>query len=142
MERHRLLATAYAVALTGVTVLGWVPALADADGRLFGIFRLTWYNDALHLSSAAWALGAAVSSVSASVLFLRVFGALYLLDGLMGLAIGSGYLDLGVLICGVQVLPVGFKLLANLPHVVLGALALGAGLARQSRLATRREARS
>lgn len=128
MDRRRLAAAAFAAALTGVTVLGWVPALADADGRLFGIFRLTWYNDALHLASAAWAAGAAFS-VPASLLFLRVFGALYLLDGLMGLAIGSGYLDLGVLIRGVQALPIGFKLLANLPHVSLGAIALAAGFA-------------
>ena len=47
MERRRVLTAAYAVVLTGVTILGWVPALADADGRLFGTFRLIWYNDAL-----------------------------------------------------------------------------------------------
>lgn len=129
MDRRRVMSAAYAVILAGVTVMGWFPALADADGRLLGIFRLTWYNDTLHLASAAWAAGAALSSASASILFLRVFGALYLLDGLMGLAIGSGYLDLGVLVRGVQVLPLGFKLLANLPHVSLGAMALFAGLA-------------
>jgi hypothetical protein len=128
MQRHRVLAGAYAATLIGVTVLGWIPAFADANGRLFGIFRLTWYNDALHLASAAWALGAAVISSSAAVFFLRVFGALYLTDGLMGLAIGSGYLDLGVLFYGVRNLPFGFKLLANLPHIGLGALALAAGL--------------
>jgi hypothetical protein len=117
-------ALSYVVLLGGVTVLGWVPGLADADGRLFGIFRLTWYNDALHLSSAAWALCAAWSGVAAATVFLRTFGALYLLDGLMGLAIGSGYLDAGLLLHGVQDLPLRFKLLANAPHITLGALAL------------------
>ncbi len=127
MQRHRTLAGLYAVILIGVTVLGWIPAFADESGRLFGIFRLTWYNDALHLSSAAWALAAAVLSTSASITFLTLFGALYLVDGLMGLATGSGYLDLGIVFYGVRDLPLGFKLLANTPHVVLGAVALAAG---------------
>jgi len=129
MKRPRALAGLYAGILTGVTVLGWIPALADANGRLFGIFRLTWYNDALHLTSAAWALGAALISRSAAIVFLIIFGALYLSDGLMGLAIGSGYLDLGVVFYGVRDLPFAFKLLANLPHIALGAGALTAGMA-------------
>lgn len=127
MSRARKVAAAYAVILTGVTVLGWIPWFADESGRLFGIFRLTWYNDALHLSSAAWAAGAALVSGRASLLFLRVFGGLYLLDGLMGLVIGSGYLDLGILIRGVQDLPLGFKILANTPHIILGSVAVVVG---------------
>jgi len=129
MGRPRGLAGLYALILVGVTVLGWMPFLADASGRLFGIFRLTWYNDTLHLTSAAWALGAALVSRSAAIFFLILFGALYLSDGLMGLAIGSGYLDLGVVFYGVRDLPFTFKLLANLPHITLGAAALTAGLA-------------
>jgi len=45
----------------------------------------------------------------------------------MGLAVGSGYLDLGILLSGVQHLPFGFKILANLPHVALGGFAVFAG---------------
>jgi hypothetical protein len=127
--RSRTLTALYALALILVTVLGWIPALADANGRLFGIFRLTWYNDALHLSSAAWAVVAALRSGRASLVFLLVFGALYLSDGLMGLLIGSGYLDLGVVFYGVRDLPWEFKALANGPHIVMGAVALAAGLA-------------
>ena len=127
--RPRTLAGLYAAALIFVTVLGWIPALADANGRLFGIFRLTWYNDALHLASAAWALAAALRSRASALVFLIVFGALYLADGLMGLAIGTGFLDLSVVFYGVRDLPFDFKLLANLPHIVMGAVALAAGLA-------------
>ena len=130
MQRHRLLAGAYALVLIGVTVMGWIPALADANGRLFGIFRLTWYNDALHLTSAAWALGACLASTSASLLFLRVFGALYLSDGLLGLATGSGYLDLGIVIYGVRDFPLTFRILANTLHILLGAIALAASFFR------------
>jgi hypothetical protein len=128
MHRHRLLAAAYAALLIGVTLLGWIPALADPNGRLFGIYRLTWYNGLLHLASAAWALGASVLSESAAVMFLRIFGALYLVDGLMGLAIGSGYLDLGIVFYGVRDLPFSFKIMANTPHIVLGGVALAAGI--------------
>jgi hypothetical protein len=128
MQRHRLIALVYAVILLGVTVLGWIPAFADANGRLFGIFRLTWYNDVLHLASAAWALAACLISSSASLAFLCIFGALYLVDGLMGLATGSGYLDLGIVLYGIRDFPLSFRVLANAPHIGLGAAALLAGL--------------
>jgi hypothetical protein len=132
MSRHRVVATIYAALLIAVTVLGWMPSLADADGRLFGIYRLTWYNDLLHLGSAAWALGAAIVGEASAILFLQVFGTLYLADGLMGLAIGSGYLDLGIVFYGVRDLPFSFKILANTPHIVLGAVALAFGATRSN----------
>ncbi len=49
---------------------------------------------------------------------------LYLADGLLGLATGSGYLDLGIINYGIQDLPMGFKILANLPHISLGGIAV------------------
>ncbi len=52
------------------------------------------------------------------------FGLLYLTDGLLGLAVGSGYLDLGIMNHGVVDLPLGFKILANLPHIGGGAFAV------------------
>jgi len=66
-------------------------------------------------------------SPAASLLFLRVFGGLYLLDGLMGLLLGSGYLDLGIIIYGLQSLPLAFRIAANTPHILLGTIALVAG---------------
>jgi hypothetical protein len=51
----------------------------------------------------------------------------------MGLTLGSGYLDLGILTYGVQDLPLTFRLLANAPHIGLGGLALLAGLWRGER---------
>ena len=134
MQPHRLLACCYGVALLGVTVLGWIPGVTDSSGRIFGIFRLAWYNDALHLTSAAWAFAAAATSRPASIFFLRAFGFLYLTDGALGLASGSGYLDLGIVICGVQDLPFTFKLFANLPHIGLGGIAVTAGFWRGMRM--------
>ena len=73
-------------------------------------------------------MAAALVSARAARMFLIIFGALYLGDGGLGLATGSGYLDFGIFTYGVQDLPFGFKILANLPHIGLGAVALFSGL--------------
>lgn len=129
MTLPRKVAAAYAVILGIVTLLNYIPGLTDAQGRAFGIFALDIYDDALHFGSALWAAVAAFLSTRASVLYLRVFGVLYCLDGLLGLATGSGYLDLGILVYGVQNLPFGFRILANLPHIALGGVAAFVGFA-------------
>ena len=130
MSFHRRVALAYALILAGAAALNYLPGLTDAEGRVFGVFALDLFDDLLHLASALWALVAALVSSRAARTFLLAFGALYLADGLMGLALGSGYLDLGIVTNGVLDLPLGFKVLANLPHVALGGLALLSGLRR------------
>lgn len=130
MTFHQRIALGYAVVLLGAAALNYVPGITDAEGRAFGIFALDLYDDLLHLASALWAGTAALVSAAAALRFLIVFGALYLADGLMGLALGSGYLDLGIVTQGVLDLPLGFKLLANLPHLALGGIALVSGLRR------------
>jgi hypothetical protein len=137
MSTIRWIAVAYAIALTIAGLTNYIPGLTDAQGRAFGIFALDIYDDLLHFASAAWAAIAAWTSRRASVIFCQVFGTLYLLDGLMGLVVGSGYLDLGILVYGVLDLPFGFKILANLPHIALGGFAAYAGfvLARREQAA-------
>jgi len=124
----RLICLGYFVALLGAASLNYIPGLTDAQGRSFGIFALDIYDDALHLGSALWALAAGLLSHRAARFFLVVFGALYLGDGALGLVTGSGYLDLGIFTYGLQDLPFGFRVLANLPHISLGGLALFSGL--------------
>ena len=123
----RGMAAALAVALGLAVVTGHIPGLVDAEGRTFGIYRLNAYNDWLHALSAIWAAPAAYLSRRASMMFLRIFGTLYFLDGVMGVAVGSGYLDLGILIKGVLDLPLGFKVLASLPHLILGGIGIVSG---------------
>lgn len=130
MSGHRKIALGYFVVLLGAAALNYIPGLTDAQGRAFGIFALDLFDDALHLASALWALGAALISARAARMFLVLFGAFYLADGAMGLAVGSGYLDFGIFTNGVVELPFGFKTLANLPHIALGGFALIAGLRR------------
>ena len=132
----RLIAIGYAVALGFAALLNYIPGLTDAQGRSFGIFELDIYDDMLHVASAAWAAIAAYWSRQASINFLKLFGTLYCLDGLMGLAIGSGYLDLGIVFYGVQNLPIGFKILANLPHIALGGFAIFTGFVLAKRQGT------
>ena len=134
MDLIRRIAAGYAVVLGFVTLLNYIPGLTDAQGRAFGIFALDIYDDALHFASAAWAGLSAWASRAASETFLKIFGVLYCLDGLMGLVFGSGYLDLGIITQGVLSLPLGFKILANGPHILLGAFAAYAGfvLARRA----------
>ena len=127
MSRRQKIALGYFVILTLVALLNYIPGLTDDQGRAFGIFALDIYDDALHLGSALWALSAALISRRAATTFLVLFGALYLADGVMGLALGSGYLDLGILTNGILDLPFGFKIMANTPHIALGGFALIAG---------------
>jgi hypothetical protein len=134
MDRTRAIATAFAAVLLGVTALSYIPGLKDAQGLTFGLFKLNLFNDLLHTSSAVWAGISAYVSRRAAVTFLKLFGVLYFLDGLMGTMIGSGYLDLGVLINGVLDLPFKFKFLSSLPHLVLGGVAAYAGFVLDKRL--------
>jgi hypothetical protein len=123
----RSIGFAFVIALATAAALNYVPGLTDAQGRAFGIFALDIYDDLLHFASALWALAATLISRDALVKFFKIFGTLYFLDGLMGLAVGSGFLDLGIVFYGVQPMPFGFKILANLPHLLLGGVAMLAG---------------
>ncbi len=127
---HQTTARLYFLILLSASALNYVPGVRDAEGLVFGIFALDIYDDALHLGSALWAAVAAWRSAQAAKLFLLVFGFLYLCDGLLGLATGSGYLDLGILNNGVLDLELSFKFMANAPHIALGGIALGLGLRR------------
>src|SRR5207247_2523863 len=81
------------------------PGLTDAQARTFGLFSLDIFDDALHAASGVWAALAAWRSTRATLFYFRVFGTLYCLDGLLGLATGSGYLDLGIFLHGMLDLP-------------------------------------
>ncbi len=132
MTLHRTTAFAYAAILALVASLNYlpIPGLVDAEGRTFGIFALDVYDDALHLASALWALAAALVSARAARMFLILFGTLYFLDGLLGCFAGSGFLDLGIFTWGWLDIPVTLKILASLPHRILGGVALIVGLRR------------
>ena len=68
MSLIQKLAIAYAIMFFAVVGIGYVPAFNDANGYLFGLFSLQWYDDLLHAFSGVWALAAALISTSQSVL--------------------------------------------------------------------------
>jgi hypothetical protein len=127
MNRLRLVAFLYFLVLLFAALLNYLPFIPVTDGKTFGIFALDIYDDALHLVSALWAGIAAWLGARAARSFLLIFGVLYFADGFLGLITGSGYLDLGIVNYGIQDLPFSFKIMANLPHLGLGGLAMLAG---------------
>ena len=119
----------YFAALMGAASLNYIPGLTDDQGLAFGIFPLDLYDDALHVASALWALIAGLKSRRAARIFLILFGAAYLGDGVFGFFTGYGFLDMGIFTnasLGID-LSLG-RILANLPHLALGGFALWAGL--------------
>jgi len=120
----RLAAAALALALFFAASTDYIPAFIDTDGRVFGLFHLDVYKDALHVASGLWAAISAMISRRAAKLFLTIFGALYFLDGVVGVFTGSGYLDLSIITQGVLDVPQRIKFLSSLPHLGLGAFGM------------------
>ena len=127
MKAVRALGWAYAVLFVGVTALGYIPAFLDAQGNLFGLFKLQWWDDALHLGSGLWAAIAAYMSYSASRTYFRIFGPLYFFDGVLGLLTGMGYLDLGIFLHGPMDVPLQARIAMNVPHIAIGGVAIWVG---------------
>ena len=134
MSFARKLCLVYAAILLGAASINYIPGLTDPDGLAFGVFALDPFDDALHLVSALWALAAGLVSQRAARIFLILFGAAYLGDGLFGILTGWGYLDFGIFTntsLGFSLSPL--RIAANLPHIGLGAVALAAGLVAPAR---------
>ena len=124
------LAVAYAFLFFAVVAIGYIPAFNDANGNLFGLFSLQWYDDLLHAFSGVWALAAALISHRLAVFYFKLFGSVYLFDGILGLITGSGCLDAGIFINGFRSLnDIEFptRFFANLPHLVIGGFAVYVG---------------
>ncbi|WP_172293233.1 hypothetical protein [Pseudoruegeria sp. HB172150] len=129
MSTLQKIALGYFVVLLGAASLNYIPGLTDDEGLAFGIFELDLFDDALHVASALWALAAALISHRASKIFLILFGALYLGDGVFGFFTGYGYLDFGIFTNGSAGMSFSLlRFLANLPHLLLGGFAVWAGL--------------
>lgn len=134
MNIIRKFAWIYAALFLFVVALGYIPGLTNAEGQLLGLFKIDPIDDVVHLISGLWAGAAAMRSTRASILYFRLFGSIYSLDAVFGLLFGEGILDAGIIRHGITQLDLGTRIAANLPHVVIGGLALliGFGLARRA----------
>ncbi|MEM6635552.1 MAG: hypothetical protein AAF667_06635 [Pseudomonadota bacterium] len=129
MTMEKRLCYVYAAILLAAAAINYVPGLTDENGLAFGIFALDPFDDALHLASAAWALLAGLISLRSARIFLILFGAAYLGDGIFGIFTGWGYLDFGIFTNASLGPSLSLlRIAANLPHIGLGAVALAAGL--------------
>ena len=130
MSLIQKLAIVYALLFFVVVAIGYIPAFNDANGNLFGLFSLQWYDDLLHAFSGVWALAAAFISHRQAVFYFKLFGSVYLFDGVLGLITGSGCLDAGIFINGFRSFDdVEFptRFFANAPHLAIGGFAVFVG---------------
>ena len=123
----QLLAWVYAAMFLFVVALGYIPAFTNDQGQLFGLFRIELIDDALHLGSGIWAALAAWTSARAATLYFKLFGIVYGLDGIVGLIFGQSFLDGGIFIGSFPLLDWGTKFAANLPHILIGGIAVVIG---------------
>ena len=137
MDKVRGFGWAYFALFILVVAIGYIPPFEDEQGNLFGLFKLDLYDDSLHLASGIWAGVAAWLSRHAAANYFRLFGPFYFLDGVFGLFTGSGYLDGGIFLYGPLDLPLQTRFFANLPHLLIGGVAIWVGfvLARRSEAA-------
>lgn len=127
MDKVRAFGWAYFALFILVVAIGYVPAFEDSEGNLFGLFKLDLYDDGLHLASGLWAGIAAWLSRRAAATYFKLFGPLYFLDGVFGFFTGSGYLDGGIFLYGPLDLSLQTRFFANLPHLLIGGIAIWVG---------------
>jgi hypothetical protein len=130
------LAWVYAALFLFVVALGYIPGFTNSAGQLFGLFRIELKDDILHLGSGLWAAVAGWLSTRASTLYFKLFGVVYGLDGVVGLLTGQGYLDGGIFIYGVTPLDFATRFAANLPHLLIGGIAVLIGFVVSRRYAS------
>ena len=155
----RVLGFAYAAMFFFTVTLGYIPGFTNEAGQLFGLFEIELKDDMLHLGSGIWATVAAWYSTRATVFYFKTFGTMYALDGLLGLITGHGYLDGGIFLAWqnnltdfvvsqpyVPFASIFFahgtgghdmltKLLANLPHIMIGGSAVYIGFVLSQKFA-------
>ena len=120
-------AFAYAVLFFLVVALNYVPGIHDERGFMFGLFKLDLIDDLLHLGSAVWALAAGWHSRNAAIFYFKWFGAAYLLDGIISILAGEGYLDLALFMPGPVIAEWGTRIAVNVPHILIGGSAIVIG---------------
>ena len=127
MNLLRLLGFGYAAMFFFVAVMGYIPPFVDDQGYLFGLFALDSYDNLLHAFSGLWALIAATLSTRQISLYFKIFGTAYFLDGVIGLFLGNAFLDFGIFQYGIADNSFVVNFLLNIPHIMIGGIAVIAG---------------
>jgi len=130
-ETLRKLAWLYTAGFIGIFIITHTPALTDAQGLSFGLFKIDPVDDIVHLLSGVAGFIVAWKAHSYIPLFFKLVGILYMGDAIVGMTMSRGLLDGSVFLQG----PAGpdFSMTnwaLNLPHVIISGLALVIGFAK------------
>ena len=119
----------YAAGFVGVFLVTHAPGATDAQGRLFGLFKIDPIDDIVHLLSGVAGVIVAVWATAWIALYLIAVGVLYGLDAIIGLVASRGLLDGSLFAQGRGAADFSVtNVLINLPHIALAGLALVIGV--------------
>lgn len=124
----RTLAWVYAAGFLGVFLVTHTPGLSDAEGQLFGLFKIDPIDDVAHLLSGL--AGALVAGWAPRhlALYFKAIGVLYGLDVVAGMVLSRGFLDLSVFLKGPGAPDFSLtNFLLNAPHIPISVVALVVG---------------
>jgi hypothetical protein len=128
MTTLQKLSWAYAALFFFIVLSGHVPGLTTDQGLLLGGFNIDLIDDALHTFSGLWAAYAAWKSPAAAQFYFRAFGIFYTFDAFLGFFTGYATTDIVRGNWGANsmysIYDVGENLALNLPHFIIGPLAL------------------
>lgn len=125
------LAWLYAAGFLGVFLITHAPGFTDAQGYLFGLFKIDPIDDVVHLLSGVAGVVVARLARPSIPAYFKAIGILYGLDAVVGLVLSRGFLDLSIFLRGPGAPDFGLTNIAvNAPHVVIAGVALVIGFSR------------
>ena len=134
----RKLAWLYAIGFIGICVITHTPALTDANGLSFGLFKIDPVDDFVHLLSGIAGVIVAWRAHSYIPLFFKIVGLAYMGDAIVGMTTSRGLLDGSLFMQGPAGADFGMTNWAlNLPHVIISGIALVIGFRKPARTSGR-----
>jgi hypothetical protein len=112
------LATVFGIVFIAIGILGFVPGITTADGRLLGIFQVDAIHNVVHLLSGIVAL---LMAAKAPKTYFKVFGIVYLLVTILGFVQQDTILGLFTI-----------NMADNILHLVIAATALYIGFGKDN----------
>lgn len=129
----KTLAWVYAAGFIGVFLITHTPGFTDANGLLFGLFKIDPIDDVVHLLSGIAGVFVAWYAPHYITLYFKAVGILYGLDVIVGLTQQRGFLDLSLFTQGTGTPDFSLTNVAiNLPHIVIAGIALVIGFRKST----------
>jgi hypothetical protein len=97
----------FAALFLGVYLLDYVPGIMDANGLMFGLFRMTRMVDLGHLGAGSFAVIGALISRGAARVYFYVLGIWYFIDVMT------------YFFTHLHTMPLARNILINTPHILI-----------------------